>query len=541
MSRDSNEAADERSAGPARPAVNPWFIAMAVSIATFMEVLDTSIANVALRYIAGGLSAANNDSEWVITSYLAANAAVLLLSGWLSQYLGRRNYYLASVALFTASSAACGLATSLEQLILFRILQGIGGGGLQPVTQAVLVDTFPPEKQGSAQTLFGISALIAPVLGPTLGGYISDNYSWEWIFLINVPMGMIAFGLNYWLLEDPEYLKEERRELRSKPLNFDYIGLGLIVVVMSTMEVLLSKGQEWDWLGDPFGRIQWLLGIFVVGLVGMVVWESRHPAPILNLGPFKDRNFVACGIVAYVAFAILYASMTLLPGMLQTLFGYNAEWSGLVLSPAGLFSIPTMVVVGFLIGKRVDARWLIMVGAVFMAAGAYWFALLNLDVSAVQIIWPRVVQQVGTAFMFAPLSVAAFMYLPKELRGAAAGIFAVLRNEGGSAGTSMGKTLVQRRLPLHTDRLGENLNSLSTPFNDALQSGQQFFEGVTGDPVTSREMALQAIDNLRQQQAGALSYFDGFYIFAILALGIIPLALLMKRSVAEPGQHIGME
>src|SRR4051812_18357387 len=278
------------SAGPAdpgrpvaRPKVNPWFIAMAVSIATFMEVLDTSIANVALRYIAGGLSAASNDSEWVITSYLAANAAVLLLSGWLSQYLGRRNYYLASVALFTAASAACGLAQSLEQLIFFRILQGIGGGGLQPVTQAVLVDTFPPEQQGSAQTLFGISALIAPVLGPTLGGYIADNYTWEWIFLINVPMGLVALGLNYWLLEDPDYLKDERRRLRSRPLNFDYVGLGLIVLVMSAMEVLLSKGQEWDWYNDPFGRVQALFLVFALGLIGIVVYESRHPAPIVNL------------------------------------------------------------------------------------------------------------------------------------------------------------------------------------------------------------------------------------------------------------------
>jgi DHA2 family multidrug resistance protein len=529
------------SALSARPTVNPWFIAMAVSIATFMEVLDTSIANVALRYIAGGLSAANNDSEWVITSYLAANAAVLLLSGWLSQYLGRRNYYLASVALFTASSAACGMATSLEQLILFRILQGIGGGGLQPVTQAVLVDTFPPEQQGSAQTLFGISALIAPVLGPTLGGYIADNYSWEWIFLINVPMGLIAFGLNFWLLEDPEYLKQERRDLRSKPLNFDYLGLGLIVIVMATMEVILSKGQEWDWFNDTSWRVQILTAIFAAGLLGIIVWESRHPAPILNLGPFKDRNFVACGIVAYVTFAILYASMTLLPGMLQSLFGYNAEWSGLVMSPAGLFSIPTMAVVGFLIGKQVDARWLIMVGAAIMAAGAYWFSQLNIDVSPSQIVWPRVVQQVGTAFMFAPLSVAAFIYLPKELRGAAAGIFAVLRNEGGSAGTSMGKTLVQRRLPLHTDRLGEGLNPLSTPFNDALQTGQKFFEGSTGDPVSSQAMALQAIDNLRQQQSETLAYLDGFFVFAILSLAIIPLALLMRRSVAEPGQHVGVE
>jgi DHA2 family multidrug resistance protein len=524
-----------------RPAVNPWFIAMAVSIATFMEVLDTSIANVALRYIAGGLSAAQNDSEWVITSYLAANAAVLLLSGWLSQYLGRRNYYLASVGLFTLSSAACGLATSLDQLVFFRILQGIGGGGLQPVTQAVLVDTFPPEKQGSAQTLFGISALIAPVLGPTLGGYISDNYSWEWIFLINVPMGAVAFGLNYWLLEDPPYLKAERKELRSKPLNFDYIGLGLIVVVMASMEVLLSKGQEWDWYNDPFGRVQVLFGVFAVGLVGIVVWESRHPAPILNLAPFRDRNFVAAGVVAYVAFAILYASMTLLPGMLQGLFGYNAEWSGLVMSPAGLFSIPVMAFVGFLMGRRIDARWLIMIGATLMAAGAYWFAHLNLDVSPSQIVWPRVVQQMGTSFMFAPLSVAAFRYMPKHLRGSAAGIFAVLRNEGGSAGTSMGKTLVERRLPLHTDRLGENINPVNSAFDSAMQSGQAFFDQVTGDPESSRMMTLQAIENLRQQQASTLAYLDGFYLFAMLALAIIPLALLMRRSVAEPGEHLAAE
>jgi DHA2 family multidrug resistance protein len=354
-------------------------------------------------------------------------------------------------------------------------------------------------------------------------------------------MGLIALGLNYWLLEDPEYLKEERREMRSRPLNFDSMGLGLIIIVMSTMEVILSKGQEWDWFGDTSWRVQILTAIFAASLVGMIVWESNHKQPILNLGPFKDRNFVACGVVAYVAFAILYASMTLLPGMLQNLFGYNAEWSGLVMSPAGLFSIPTMAFVGFLIGKRVDARWLIMVGALLMAGGAYWFAHLNTDVSPSQIVWPRVVQQLGTSFMFAPLSVAAFIYLPKELRGAAAGIFAVLRNEGGSFGTSMGKTLVQRRLPLHTDRLGETLNPLYTPFNDALQSGQTFFEGVTGDPVSSQAMALAAIDHVRQQQAETLAYLDGFYVFAILALAIIPLALLMRRSVAEPGQHVGVE
>lgn len=531
----------EARVGGSTPAVNPWIIAVAVTIATFMEVLDTSIANVALRYIAGGLSAAESDSEWIITSYLAANASVLLLSGWLSAYFGRRNYYLASLFIFTVSSAACGFARSLPELVFFRILQGLGGGGLQPVTQAVLVDTFPREKQGAAQALFGISALVAPVLGPTLGGYIADNYSWEWIFFINIPPGLLALAVNYAVLRDPDYLRAERASMRSRPLRFDFIGLGLIVLTMASMEILLSKGQEWDWLGDPFGRVQVLTAGFGVGLVGLIVWELRHPSPVLNLRPFLDRNFVASGLIAYIAFAITYASMVLLPGMLQTLFGYNAVWSGLIMSPAGLFSIPTMAIVGYLIGKKVDARWVIIFGAVLMWFGASWYSRMNLEVSPGQLVWPRVVQQVGTAALFAPLSVAAFLYLPKELRGPAAGIFAALRNEGGSAGTAMGNTLVTRRIPVHTDRLVEYLSPFHPAFNEAMGSLKAGFYRLTGDPVGSQTMALQAIDDLRQQQSAAMAYLDSFWLFGILALALIPLVFLMRRSVAEEGTHIGAE
>lgn len=522
-------------------AMNPWVTAGAVTIATFMEVLDTSIANVALRYIAGGLSAAASDAEWVITSYLAANATVLLLSGWLSVRFGRRNYYLASLLIFTVASGACGFATSLEELIFFRILQGLGGGGLQPVTQAVLVDVFPREQQGSAQALFGISALIAPVLGPTLGGYIADNYGWEWIFLINIPPGLVAFGINYLVLRDPDYLIEQREEMRRKRARFDIVGLGLILQTVICMEVLLSKGQEWDWFGDPWFRIHALALGFFGGLAALILWELRHPNPVLNLAPFRDRNFAACGFIAYSAFAIMFASITLLPGMLQTLFGYNAVWSGLVMSPAGLFSIPTMAIVGWLIGRRFDARKIVAFGICLVVVGSYWYSLLNLDVGPWQLIWPRVVQQIGTASLFAPLSVAAFLYLPKELRGPAAGIYSAFRNEGGSAGTTLGNTLVARRLPVHTERLGENIKPFNDAFQQASESGQSFFYQLTGDPAGSQMMAIGMIDELRQQQAAAMSYLDAFWLFAVLAAALLPLLLLMRRSVAEPGTHVGAE
>ena len=268
-----------------RPAINPWFVAVAVVIPTFMEVLDTTIANVALRYIAGGLSAAVIDSEWVLTSYLAANATILPISGWLSAHLGRRNYFLLSIAVFTIASALCGMATSLGQIILFRVIQGLAGGGLQPSSQGVLLDAFPPEKQGAAQTMFGVAALLAPVVGPTLGGYLTVQYDWRWIFYINVPVGALALLLCYFVVDDPDYLKKERAELRRQPFNFDYIGLGLLALVMSCWEIMLSKGQEWDWLGDPFWRVQTLLSLFVLGLGCLIFRETRIASPVVNFRP----------------------------------------------------------------------------------------------------------------------------------------------------------------------------------------------------------------------------------------------------------------
>src|SRR5438094_4764568 len=319
-----------------RRAINPWLVAGAVLVPTFMEVLDTTIANVALRYIAGGLSAAVTDSEWVITSYLAANAIVLPISGWLSSRLGRRNYFLLSIAIFTLASALCGLATSLWQMILFRVIQGLAGGGLQPSSQGILIDSFPKEKQGTALTLFGIAALIAPIVGPALGGWLCVNYDWRWIFLINVPVGLLALVASYALVADPAYLKEERAELRRQPLNFDYLGLGLLALVMASWEVFLSKGQEWDWLGDPFWRIQALVVLMIAGLGFLLFWELRTASPIIEFRVLRDRNLAMGCVILFCAFAVLYAASISLPAMLQTLFGYDAEQAGLVLSPAGI-------------------------------------------------------------------------------------------------------------------------------------------------------------------------------------------------------------
>src|ERR1700756_1707087 len=449
-----------------RAGKNPWLVAAVVVVPTFMEVLDTTIAVVALRYIAGGLSATVDDGEWVLTSYLAANAIILPITGWLSAHLGRRNYFLLSIAVFTVSSALCGLATSLGQLILFRVIQGLAGGGLQPSSQSVLLDAFPREKQGVAMTLFGLAALLAPVVGPTLGGWITDSYSWRWLFYINIPVGLLALAACYALLRDPDYLTKQRAELKRQPFSFDAIGLSLLVIVMVSWEVMLSKGQEWDWLSDPFWRVQTLAILFVVGLIGLIVWESRHPSPVVNFRPLQERNFAVCCLIIFCAFAVLYAASTSLPALLQSLFGYDALSAGLVMSPAGFFTLVAMPFVGLALGRGVDARWLIAGGLLVMAFGNYWMSQMNLDISPGQVIWPRVTLIVGLSICFAPANVAAYLYTPPLLRGAAVGLLNLLRNEGGSVGTSMAQTIQERRDQFHTLRLGESLD----PFNPAAHS-----------------------------------------------------------------------
>jgi DHA2 family multidrug resistance protein len=524
-----------------RTTINPWLVAMAVVIPTFMEVLDTTIANVALRYIAGGLSSAVSNSEWVITSYLAANAIILPMSGWLGARLGRRNYFLLSIAIFTFASVMCGVSINLGMLIAFRVLQGLAGGGLQPSSQGILLDAFPREKQGQAMTIFGIAALLAPVVGPTLGGYLTDNYGWRSIFYINVPVGLLAILFCRRVVTDPPYLIEQRKEMAKKGSAFDLPGLCLLSLTMICWEVLLSKGQEWDWFGDPFWRVQTLAILFTIGLSGLVYRELRIASPLVNFRTLLDRNFFSCCIIIFCAYGVLYANSTTLPALLQSLYAYDATTSGLVLSPAGFGAVIVLLGVSILLTRGVDARYLMAVGLFVLALGNYWMSLLNLDVSPWGFVWPRVVLIAGLSMIFAPLNVAAFLQIPRELRGAAVGLLALVRNEGGSVGTSVAQTMQERREQFHTLRLNEALTPFKPAFNEFFTQGRQLFLQHTGDLTRSNLMTLQSVANLRDHQASSLAYFDVFWASAVIALMLVMLIFLMRRSVAQKGTHVGAE
>src|SRR5262249_2785448 len=342
-------------------------------------------------------------------------------------------------------------------LIFSRVLQGLAGGGLQPSSQGVLLDAFPKEKQGAAQTVFGIAALLAPVVGPTLGGYITDNYGWRWCFYINVPVGILALFMAHALVFDPAYLKAQTAEARRERRPFDTLGLCFLAITMASWEILLTKGQEWDWFSDPFLRVQTLALLFVLSLGGLIVRELRFANPLVNFRTLKDPNFRACCIIIFCAFATLYANTVSLPALLQSLFGYDATTSGLVLSPSGIFAIVMLAIVGRMLGRGVDARYLMAAGLFIMAVGSYWISRLNLEISPWHIVWPRVVFIIGLSAIFAPLNVAAFLYIPPQLRGAAVGLLALLRNEGGSVGTSVAQTIQERRYQFHSLRLNENL------------------------------------------------------------------------------------
>jgi DHA2 family multidrug resistance protein len=516
-----------------RPAMNPWIIAITVTLATFMEVLDTSIANVALPHIAGSLSVSVHESTWVLTSYLVANAIVLPLTGWLSSIIGRKRFYMACVVLFTISSALCGLATSIEQLVFFRVLQGLAGGGLQPSEQAILMDTFPPAKRGMAMAVYTLAILVAPVLGPTLGGYITENYSWRWIFYINIPVGVISVFLSSFVLEDPPYLKAQRAERKGRPIRVDFVGLSLLSIGLAALELMLDKGQEHDWFDSSF--IVRLAVVAAVSLVAVVFWELRHPAPIINLRLFRDRNFAAASVCVFCAFGVLYGSNVLLPQMLQTLMGYSALNAGLVLSPAGFVTMLEMPVIGILLSRGADARKMIAAGLLTVAVASLWMSGLNLGVSPGMVISPRNFQTLGAGLMFVPLNMVAYAFIPKDQTNNASGLFSLVRNEGSSIGVALTNTLLQRRTQFHQFRMTEHINPLNPIASQWLTGLSGVFQSRGGDPALARRQGLHTMYQVVQQQAAAISYLDMFWLFAMLSFAVVPLAFLMKRSTADGG------
>jgi len=500
---------------------NPWIIALVVTLGTFMEVLDSSIANVALPHIAGSLSASLDEGAWVLTSYLVANAVVLPISAWISSVMGRKNFYLTSVFLFTVFSAACGLAPSLGILILFRVLQGVAGGGLQPSVQAILADSFNAQKRGMAMALYTVAILCAPVLGPTLGGWITDNYSWRWIFYINIPIGILCVFLTRIVLKDPDHM--EQTKARARKLSVDWGGLGFISIGLATLEIVLDKGQELDWFGSPF--IVFFAAVAALALTGAVIWELRRENPIVNLRLLKERNFLFCCIIVLGLYAVLYATTYLLPTYMQQMMGYDATTAGFAMSPAGLFTILEVPIVGYVLTKGFDPRKLIVAGMLVIAGGVFWMASLNLGVAERDLVLPRIVQVLGVGLVTVPLSTVVFRFLPKTESSQAAGLYALMRNEGGSLGIAFVSTMLQRKAQVHQQILGDHM----VASNPLVQQYIGHMAARAGNLADGTYAAMAQLYGAMQQQANLLAYMDQFRVLTGIMLALVPLVLFLKR------------
>jgi DHA2 family multidrug resistance protein len=509
-----------------RPAVNPWIIALAVTLATFMEVLDTSIANVALPHIAGSLSAGQDESTWVLTSYLVSNAIVLPLSGWLSSIIGRKNFYMSCVALFTVSSFLCGLAPNLATLIVCRVLQGVGGGGLQPSEQAILADTFPPAKRGMAFAVYGIAVVTAPAIGPTLGGWITDNFTWRWIFFINIPVGILSILLTSRLIQDPPYFR--RRKLSETTI--DYIGLSFIALGLGTLQVVLDKGQREDWFESHFILILSLIA--AASLIFVIFWEWTRKDPIVDLHLFRDRTFGISNLLMFMLGFALLGSTLLLPLFMQTMLGYTAEKSGLALMPGGFTIMLLLPLVGFLL-SRYTPRWLLLFGLVVLSASLFHMTNFDLDIDFHTAVTARIFQAVGMAFLFVPINTAAYAFLPREKNNAASGLMNLARNIGGSVGISFVTTMLDRRTQVHLTNLSGNLSASNPALQSRLKALGLMVQSHGGGPPGSSPMPWALIQGVVERQATMLAYIDCFWLLGVAILVMIPMAFLVKKS--RPG------
>jgi MFS transporter, DHA2 family, multidrug resistance protein len=514
-----------------RPPVNPWIIALTVTLATFMEVLDTSVANVALPHIAGSLSAGQDESTWILTSYLVSNAIVLPMSGWFSQMIGRKRFYMSCVAIFTISSFLCGLAPSLGALIFFRVLQGAGGGGLQPSEQAILADTFAPAKRGMAFAVYGMAVVLAPAIGPTLGGWITDNFDWRWIFFINIPVGIISLLLTNRLISDPPYMKEGKRT----GFSIDYIGLGLLALGLGTLQVVLDKGQRDDWFGSHFIVI--MTTISVTALLGVLVWEWYHKDPIIDLHLFRDRSFAVGNLLMFMVGFALMSSTVLLPLFMQTMMAYTAEKAGLALMPGGFAILIAMPVVGFLLG-RYDARRLLLFGMCMLSFALFHMTRFDTAIDFRTLATARVFQAIGLAFLFVPINTAAYAFIPRNKSNAASGLINLARNIGGSIGISLVTTMLARRAQFHQASLVNNIHKGNPALQAMMSATTHMLMSRGSSAYQASHQAYAMVANTLDQQATMLAYIDNFWLLAVAVLVMIPFVFLMKK--VKPGGPIAV-
>jgi MFS transporter, DHA2 family, multidrug resistance protein len=514
-----------------KPKYNPWIVALTVTLATFMEVLDTSIANVALPHIAGGLSASQDESTWVLTSYLVSNAVILPISAWLSVLVGRKKFYMTCVGLFTISSFLCGLAPTLGMLVLFRVMQGLGGGGLATSEQAILADTFSIERRGMAFAIYGMAVVLAPAIGPTLGGWITDNYSWRWIFYINVPVGLVSLYLTNRIVEDPPYMKIEQQKTLRNPI--DYMGLGLIAVGIGCLQYVLDKGQEADWFSSK--KIVILLVAAIAALVWFVINEWQQEYPIMDLRLLKQRNFATAAFMMFVLGMVLFGTTVLIPQFLQVLMGYTAEQAGMALSAGAVVLIFMMPLVGQLI-SRVDPRLLISSGFLMTSMAMFHMTTINMQIDFRTAAMYRVYQTLGLAFLFIPISTLAYLGIPRHKSNQVAGMNNFMRNLGGSIGISMLSTFLQRLAQRHQVYLSAHASAGDPQFVQRLAGLTQTFTSQGIPPNEANVRAYSMLSRMVSGQASMLAYVDIISIMAVVILCLTPLPLLMKRPPkhAEP-------
>jgi len=503
-----------------QPAVNPWLIAVSVILPTFMEVLDTSIANVALNNIAGSMSASYSQATWVLTSYLISNAVILPLTAWLGNRFQRKRFLLFCIFLFTLSSLFCGLSVSLPMLLMMRILQGIGGGALAPISQSILMESFPPRRQGAAQAVFGLGVVVAPVIGPVLGGWLTDSYSWRWIFYINIPIGLLAIWAIHLTVEDPPWVR------KSDPGPLDMIGLVALALWLGCQEVALDKGQENDWLSSTL--IRWMIVLAAIGFVVFLFRELDAEKPMVDLHIFRERNLAVGTALIFLSSVLIYGISLLTPQFLQQLLGYTSLWAGIAVAPLGLGAAVAMILVGILV-SRVDARWLTILGFVIFAVASFSLARVNLTIALRTVFWPQFLAGVAMAFLFVPVNVAATAPMRRDELGTASGCINLMRNVGGSVGIALVSTFLARRAQVHQTMLSQHITAGSASVLQGVGGSAVHYLAHIVGPANTLGAALGLLYRLMLQQAALLAFRDNFLGLAAAAVAGIFLVFALKK------------